>query len=334
MSTYCLPEIIDNQPYEVVTLPTSNPKLISFTHQNQVIMRVKIFILALLFSVTGIKSQVLNSSFELLNGDSSVKNWGDLILFSIPFDSLGHQLDSVIIDKGLYFTTTDAHTGQRAMEMRNAYYAVSGQKIAGRAKMTMADSIYGAFVSPCPIGINPTVFSFYYKFFPVNNDTAFAYLVVTDSMDNELGGAKISIHQLASSYQLATAPVSYTTAGVPAFMTIYFRTTTTITQAHYGTRFIVDDVSTLQTGITERAAAELVLAPMPVDDRLAIQITDGGLSNEATVQLYDMSARALSTVYVKTANGIEIATDNLPAGIYHLVLNNYNKVYTAKVVKQ
>jgi hypothetical protein len=296
-------------------------------------MRVKNLIIALFFSISGLQAQVLNSSFEQLNGDSSVKNWGDLLLFAITLDSLGHPTDSIVMDKGLYFSTTDAHTGQRAMEMRNAYYAVEGSKIAGRAKMTMSDSIYGAFASPCPVGINPSVFSFYYKFFPVNNDTAYAYLVVSDSMDNALGGAKIAIHQLASNYQLATAPVTYTTAGAPAFMTIYFRTSKTPALAHYGTRFIVDDVSTIQTGIAEQEPSTLLLAPMPVIDRLAVQLPNGAIGKDATVNVYDLNARVLNADYVKTTDGLEINTSGLPSGIYQLVLQSNNSVYTAKIVK-
>lgn len=261
--------------------------------------------------------QVLNSGFEILNPNGSIKNWGDITLFSLPLDSLGHPMDSVKFDQALYFSTSDAHSGQRALEMRNAYYMVSGNKIPGRASMQAIDSLYG-FSPPVPVGLAPTLFRFYYKFLPVHQDTAFAQMVVSDSSGNDLGSADILITQSTAAYTQISAPVVYTLQGQPAFLTIHFNTSYNQYQTHYGTRFLVDDVNTNLTLIDEIKGLSkgLKVFPVPAAEVLCVEV-----ANEEFVQLKILNVHGCLVKEVASQaqyGKCEVPLGDLAPGIYIL----------------
>jgi len=98
-----------------------------------------LFSLTMAMTACSLQAQVLNSSFENLNAGGSPKNWGAIIItevvIGIDSSSTG-PTDSLVTDGAFYAATTDAHTGNYALELHNGYYSYSGTQLPGRAKRT------------------------------------------------------------------------------------------------------------------------------------------------------------------------------------------------------
>ncbi|MBK6988970.1 MAG: hypothetical protein IPH33_12505 [Bacteroidetes bacterium] len=68
------------------------------------------------------KAQIPNGDFEALLYDGTLSNWGNITLFAVIIDSAGNTIqDSLIFDGPFCGVTTDAHSGNYALEMRNMF---------------------------------------------------------------------------------------------------------------------------------------------------------------------------------------------------------------------
>lgn len=279
------------------------------------------------------QAQVLNSGFESLNASGSIRNWGMTTPISQTIDLNGNT-DSLVVDQQLYFSTTDAHTGQRALEMRNAYFYNSGEQIAGSASLSTNDSVYDAHAALPPLSGQPTHFTFYYKFFPVSNDVAYGWMSLLDSGGVEIGRADITITAASGSYVQASAPITYTGAGPVAFVQSGFSTASPGTVPHYGTRFLVDDVNAVVTGIAEaHKDAALRCYPNPATSALMIDLDDA-LQARPELHVTDAQGRDLGPLnYTSTAKGLSIDVQALPAGVYSIMLRDSHHSYTGRFVK-
>ena len=57
-------------------------------------------------------AQIPNPSFEEINANGSLRNWGNLYIQSVWFDTTGEmQGDSIIYDNAYYAATSEAHNG-------------------------------------------------------------------------------------------------------------------------------------------------------------------------------------------------------------------------------
>ncbi|HTN46153.1 MAG TPA: hypothetical protein VL098_07360 [Flavipsychrobacter sp.] len=230
-----------------------------------------------------LSAQVPNSSFETINAAGNIANWTSNVLIAISIDSNGHS-DSFVIDSAFYFSTTDAHSGMRAMEMRNGYNFTSNTAYAGTALASINDSEYNFFQTLIPVSSHPSGLNFYYKYFPVANEFALGSMKVLDGNGNEVGNANFAAINQASNYTLATAPVNYTDTAAPAFVTIQFSTCIPSQTPALGTRFLVDDVSiTATTAIQDRdytGGAAMICFPTQVEEELTLSfkgITEPGV---------------------------------------------------------
>src|SRR6185369_12246751 len=123
-----------------------------------------------------------------------------------------------------YGPTNDANNGSTALELRNAWDFTTNTGIAG-AVSSDDDSIFSSWgllnlVPTNATSFNPFApfnFGFYYKYFPVNGDSAFAQIALWDSSGNQLAEGTLVIPDAASSYTLAYAPVNYSVTGIAAF---------------------------------------------------------------------------------------------------------------------
>ncbi len=282
-------------------------------------------------------AQIPNAGFENVNPNGSIKNWGDLILIGIALDSNGVPTDTLVIDQQFYFSSTDAHSGTRALEMRNAYWTVSGGKIAGRAKLSSNDSDYTFFSAPVGIGQVPQNFSFYYKFLPANNDTAYAWMRLTDSSANVVGEAEIFVSGNHSSYTFISTPVVYTSTIAPAFVEMGFTTAKPLSQANFGTRFLVDDVSlsNLATGIGEEVTFEqLSLFPNPAKEQLTVSLPEKENGVAAQLRILSLGGQLVrEQTLVPDKNVLRVNVEALPTGCYLLELRQNGKRYQGKFIR-
>lgn len=271
-----------------------------------------------------------NSSFEQLDANGTITHWNSIYLVNMS--------DSIIYDSAFYFPTTDAHTGLRAMEMRNAYNYTTGQQIAGYVKVSDINA-YGGFGSQVSLGQSPpTHFSFYYKFFPAGVDTAVARMTLTDSTGNEVGNAEIAISHATSVYSLAVTSVTYTNVGFgqPAFFSILLSTSKSGTLATLGTRFLVDDINMATvTGLSEqtRDVQELHCFPNPVGDRLSISLKNTQIKN-GSIRIADINGRCLLEQAVITGETLQnVDVSHLCKGVYFVTLSSSGQVVHSQFVK-
>ena len=274
-------------------------------------------------------AQVPNPGFENLNADGSVSNWGNVYLFSVWIDSTGvSHGDSIVFDNYFYFSTTDAHTGSRALEMRNAFNFTTNQGTAGGVAADISPVFSGwSSFQFLPVAIRPTDLSFYYKYFPVNTDSAFASVLVFDTMGYQIGEASIIIGGTVSSYTYATIPITYTTTDVPAFVVLNFRTATNGGSISLGTRFVVDDVSLNNaTGINEVSNPKMIsFYPNPAQHSFSVSTKE----KITGVSAYDVSGKETSFSFYSARN---IDCSSLAAGVYMVCVKTEEHRYYEKLV--
>lgn len=295
---------------------------------------ITLSVIAFLLKVSLLYAQIPNNGFEQFNSDGTLRNWGNVYLLPMYVDSAGNSyVDSIVFDNYLFFPTSDAHWGSTAMEMRNAWDFTTGQAIVGAVTADNDSSFaaWGAFETiSIPPQSQPFNFSFFYKYFPVNNDTAQAIVQVFDSSMNQLGEAEIFITSTATNYTLATAPIIYSVPGTVAFAFIHFRTAAYGSQASFGTRFLVDDVMfNYVTGINSNEATKKTeVYPNPFTDELHINFP--GDAKEAGLKVFDVMGKEVYTQSVEVFQ-TKIETAAWQTGIYFAKLFFKDHTETVRV---
>ncbi len=301
-------------------------------------MKKQIICLLAGLGTLALNAQVLNSSFEELNQSGSIKNWGANLIFLVAIDTNGNQIsDSLIIDNQLYFSTSDAHTGTKALEMRNAYFSESGEQLAGRANLTVNDSDYNAFTHLVSVPEKPQYFTFYYKFMPVHDDTAYALLRVLDINGYQIGEALVTIDEPATSYTFAAVPVYYTTSDSAAFVEIEFSTAKPGSQASYGTRFLVDDVDLhISSGINDRTnqSGSLFCFPNPASESITIALNDESFSKDTDIRLFDVYGRQVKVgAFSISGDMLRMDVSTVVSGSYTISISNGSYYRTTRFIK-
>lgn len=276
---------------------------------------------ALLFSNKQVSAQIPNGDFETLNWDGTLSNWGNVYLMAVSIDSLGNTfMDSIVWDGPYYSKTVDANTGNFAMEMRNAYNYTTNHGIAGSVSAD-TDSVYTAwgaleFVS---IQIQPTDFSFYYKYNSVGNDSGIARLTVYDYMMNPVGNAEVVLSGISSVYTYTSVPITFTSLDPVAYYSLNFSTKISLadmpTEPHLGTSLIIDDVhlsSTTGIGSNNLMENSYSLFPNPSKENLNISSKN---SEEINYCIYNMLGKKI--LEGKILPGTQsISTGQFSNGVY------------------
>lgn len=268
--------------------------------------------------------QILNSSFENARANGGPANWGRTILIPSPCN-VAQGFDSV------YFQTTDAHTGTYALEMRNAQCDASSF-FSGGAFLMDVDSFY--FGSGMPFTERPASISFFYKLFSTGGDYGHVSIQLVDELNGEglIAQAELDIAQATGQYTLYTAPLEYYSNGTPNRLIINFTIENPLDHVHYGTRFLVDDVSALATDIKDIKAAKsaLVVYPNPSHGPIAIRSAETGL---VQLEVSNMLGQVVYTAKTPTNTAIELPT--LSAGLYtYRVLSNNAILGSGKLIRE
>jgi hypothetical protein len=113
-------------------------------------MRQIFTILVMTLSLKAVYMQaqtIQNGSFESLNSDGTLRNWGNVYLMSVWIDSSGvSHSDSIVYDGPFYAPTNDAFHGNTALELRNAWNFTSNIGIAGAVGLD-DDSVFSSFAN-------------------------------------------------------------------------------------------------------------------------------------------------------------------------------------------
>lgn len=272
-------------------------------------------------------AQLMNTGFENLNADGSIQYWGFTRLEAVIIDSNGvAHYDSIVIDQKYCQSSTDAHSGNRALEIRNAFNYTQNQGISGGA-LSSNDTMQSPYTSFVPIVSRPLALSFYYKYLPVGNDTAYVYIQALDANSNEIGYAEQWIPGTASSYTLMNIPVNYSSSDSAALVFIQFKASYNDSTAHFGTRFLIDDLFLQAPNSTRDFSAvnHVSIYPNPVNDLLFIQAASPvkaiSIRSMTAQQVYDHQGAVTSIDCSKFENGIYFVRIETDKGVQTRRLN-------------
>lgn len=300
----------------------------------------RIFFAGILCSLAlSANAQIPNNGFEMMNSDGSIANWTNNIFVSIGID-LNGQVDSLVIDSAFYFPTTDAHSGNFAMEMRNGYNFTTGTAYGGNARASTNDSGYGLFFPTLlPVQGRPASFSFYYKYFPVAGEFGLGSLNVFDSNGVQVGNADFAAINTTSGYTLASVSVNYTDTAMPAFFMIQFSTCIPGQTPALGTRFLVDDVSiNATTGIKETEKEDkvtMICYPTLVQDELSLSFNGIHKQGSATIIITDAAGRIVlkEQAFIHEDKILNINVLSLSPGSYFIQLATEHHRLNGKFIK-
>lgn len=297
-------------------------------------MKNKIYtsLLMLLVIAGAVKAQVPNSNFEELNFDGTLRNWGSVYLFSVTLDSNGVSTTDSIVFGNTYFyaPSTDAFTGNYALELSNAYNFTTGMGIAGRVSCD-TDTVYSAWgsIEMIASSIQPTEMNFHYKFLPAGNDSAIAGIYVYDAFGTVIGQGEMIIGSAVTAYTYATIPVVYTSANPAAAYSLVFSNQVGYSEVNLGTRFLIDDVSFITTGVPSLESQDgFVLYPNPAHDYISFsRKTDAPVK----ITVFDVSGKnCFSGTLQAGSTGLQLP--RLNPGVYNLQFSDKSVIWNRKLV--
>ena len=311
----------------------------------------KIFtLLVIAFSLKAVctKAQnIPNSGFNQLNSNGSLRNWGNVYLVPFTLDTNGNYVtDSIVYDNQYYAPTADANSGTHALELRNAWNFTSNTGIAG-AVASDDDSIFSAWGLMNLVPTNATVwtpfspfnFSFYYKYSPVNGDSAFAQIALWDSSGNQIAEGTAIITAAASSYTQIITSIDYNQpTGYAAFYSMQFSTFYTTSpgshSASFGTRFLVDDISFNNVSISGINSignnSNNKIYPNPASDQINIT---SNVNKALPYKIFNVFGQIVSAGILQPYT-YSIGLNNLQPGIFHIEISNGNVVEQHSFIKR
>ena len=294
-------------------------------------MKTKLLLLSTLLSSSVFSQTIPNSGFEILTSDNHVSQWAKSFLMNITIDSTGEShSDSIVFanpDNQLYRSTTDAHSGQYALEMTNAFNFTTHTSLAGGAFLANSDFYSALFPDLIPVApCQPESFSFFYKFLPTAGDSAQAILTLHASDGYQIGEASITFGDEASNYTYAEIPITYFQMLPVEYISITFVNLAPATYPALGTKFIVDDVALNgNLSVTENDLTNILLYPNPASESFSISEK----LNKDEVSVTDMNGSVIP--FEMSAAG-KINTSSWKNGCYFIHLANEQNVLTRRIV--
>ncbi len=273
-------------------------------------------------------AQVPNGNFESLNHDGTLQGWGNVYIMSVVIDTGGVVIqDSIVYDGPFYTKTTDAHSGNYAMEMCNAMNYTTGMGIAGSVSAD-TDSVYSAWGSLQFIELTqqPTSLDFYYKYTSVNGDSGLAQLHTYNAMGDEIGNA-ISILLATTTYTYTSVPLTSISPDPIAYYSLNFSTKVSYadsaTLPALGSRLIIDDVTLggvngIKSPVFQN---QFSIFPNPSHDQISIR---SNVNQEIQYRIFDQWNHVYT--YGVILEGIEfVSISDFSPGVYTLELSGKGK---------
>ena len=168
-----------------------------------------------------------------------------------------------------------------------------------------------------PYSAMPSAYSFYYKYAPVNGDTAatICYFTKWNSATNSrdtVGGGGTFINGTTSAFTMMTIPITWAGTTAPDSVQLFFISSAGAAP-QVNTSLIIDDINMIvPIGMNENDAAIFNVFPNPAIDVLNIVGTN---NKAAKVEVYDITGKLVSTDSF-IGNKAKINTENFPGGLY------------------
>lgn len=311
-------------------------------------MRKIYFIIVLLVAgTTNIQAQVLNWNFETVKPNNKLTNWGMFFTQLLVIDEETGQAsgDTIIGADELNFASTDAFTGNHALEMRNAFNVTQNKAIRGGAQIfTDPESDTPSYVDTgidLPSGTSVDMLGFYYKFFPQGGDIAQANIEVIGE-SGTIGTASVDISGTHANYEYVYTPIEFTSNEPALFLRISFTLAKDGTTPTYGTRLIVDDVFVnyytyfgYLLNTNQNQQSQFSVYPTLVDNELNI-IKGNAQTSNYTFKMINAEGRLVKeqTADFFTSSTAKINVDALASGMYFLKTETSTGSFTTRFIKR
>ncbi len=306
----------------------------------------KIYFL-LLFAAAGLHAQIPNSGFEnaLGYGGENVADWGQPFSFPVWIDletgeSHAHEITFGDQLLGMFCSSVaDAHSGEKAMLIRNAFNITTNAVIPGKVSLFNSEISETAtgWNAGIPVGADTDIqfLSFWYKFAPAANDVAEATLELFNADSQSIGLAKISISEPAEVYTYASTPLVLTgIEGAPAFVHIEFSMAPEGSVPAFGSSLTIDDLKVNPNQLRTQAfdQAPFTIWPTIAGNEINI-LKNGDDSSVHEFTIIDIQGKIVSEQRLKPNNGIASKIDigALSSGLYLL---RSADGFTAKFIKK
>lgn len=295
-------------------------------------MKKIVFLIATVILSCQAKAQLANPDFEIVNNFGLPGHWNPALFMAIPIDPscIGHGMDS------LYFLTSDAYSGQHALELRTGSYC--GNIYPGNIRPTKDDSDTDFYNQSVPFVDRPLSCSFYYKFFPVQGDLGKIQVHLADADGVHTADAYYEISEETQKWTRAEIPLTYSENSPSAFLDMRFEIAND-TALHYGSRFLIDQVRfNMATGIGDARKNDgmtLTCYPVPATNEIYILLGSKMNTDRAAVRITDAAGRIVKQAAVVTVsnNRIKMAVPDLTAGVYFLDVTAHGISAKGKFVK-
>jgi Secretion system C-terminal sorting domain len=305
-------------------------------------MKKSILFLAILAVVTS-QAQVINSDFEIIKPNGKISNWGINFFQPVSIDVGSGQsvADQILFDNYIDFSvssTNEAFSGNKALDIRNAYNNTKQQVIPGGA-MVFQDATqdmpgWGAGM-PVALGDEITLLGFHHKFMPFGTTDAVTAELVVFGESGEIGRATITISNpnflpVPIDFSYLETPVIYTSTETPIFMTLSFMMGE-IETATYGTRWIIDNVrvnnSLLAT--TKNLVSKFSVLPTLANDQITITKNDAQSNSNSNFKIINLEGRVLKNLNTDSKiTNVNIA--DLASGMYYIVSEGFSTKFVKK----
>lgn len=269
-------------------------------------------------------AQILNPGFEDARQGGGPAHWGRILLIGLPCD-VSEGYDST------YFMTTDAHTGNFALELRNAH-CDDQQYFGGGANQMESDEFYSGFGST--FTDRPSAITLFYKLLPVGGDVGHVTISLEDDVNGNgpIASADFYIDQPATEYTSVSIPLTYVSSAAPSRITMCVGLANQATHVNFGSRLLIDDVSTLTTGLNNTPVTNALATIFPNPNTGTITIKS--IQTEPVLLTVYNSVGQLVMSDKVPVNTV-LSLNNLNAGIYHYTVRTATKLLgSGKMIKE
>ncbi len=311
-------------------------------------MKKKYFFNTLLLFIFTINatSQVVNGNFETVKPNFLPSNWGMNFLQSVTFNPTTGQnsADTIVFTStipSMVYATTDAHTGQYAMELSNAFNQTQNTVIPGEAVIFNDASQDSPGWNP-GVPVSPEVsiqrLGFYYKFLPLGNDIAEAKISVVNANGDEIGQTRINITGTNNQFQYIYSYVYTAYNASPAFMFISFNMAKAGSTPTFGSRLIIDNVITNAQSLSlieNQSDIEFKVYPTLVDNKITIDLPSQA-EGEISYKIYNSLGNMVKehTEMNPSDYSYKMTVSDLSAGMYFLQIDSNLEKTTTKFIKK
>jgi hypothetical protein len=302
-------------------------------------------LLLMIFPI-GVTAQIINGDFENVKPNFLPSNWGmnffqQVVIDNETGETTSDQIQYTWCVPSLIYATTEAQSGQYAMELSNAFNVTQNILIPGEAVLfSDATQDFPGWNPGIPVSAadNLDMIGFHYKFLPAGEDVAQAKVQVFDSEGNEIGTASIDIAGTTAAFQYIYEPIQYTSTAAPALLYVTFSMAKEGSTPAFGSRLLVDNVVTNFDALqleTQPIATGIMVYPTLADQTLNIS-TPGLTAGPVSYTIVSTEGKIVLQNKREGASGYVYSMDvsSLATGVYFISIDSSLGHSTKKFIKQ